>query len=81
MRKVTNNPWRRNLARLLLVVFQDCLYYFENFTAAFPLTGSSFARPDSATARIAHQKNLGSKEITGKGAINTWFLVNRTDRV
>ena len=38
---------------------------------------------DSTQIRLGKRfitENLGSKEITGKGAINTWFLVNRTDR-
>jgi adenylate cyclase len=37
---------------------------------------------DSTQIRLGKSfitENLGSKEITGKGAINTWFLVNRTD--
>ena len=39
---------------------------------------------DSTRIRLGKNfvtKNMGSKDIAGKGAINTWFLVNRTNSV
>jgi len=39
---------------------------------------------DSTQARLGKSfvtENMGSKDIVGKGAINTWFLVGRTSSV
>jgi class 3 adenylate cyclase len=39
---------------------------------------------DSTRTRLGKNfvtENMGYKDIAGKGAINTWFLVNRSDSV